>query len=261
MSQANIPEHLEPLSLHPIKTSIYRPSETPSLQELVDFICSQISHSLVREKMLLAISTKLVSLAEGRVMHKSTTSKTRLIAAESDQVLGPIGYGSILTITRGHLLVAAGIDESNSMNGDYILYPESPGESARWLWNELRKQWQLQELGIVLTDSRTSPLRFGTTGFCVAHSGFRALESMVGQPDLFQRPLTMTKINKADALAATATILMGEAAEAIPLVLFHNTAALKITFTENSNPDELKPTLHEDMYYPLFEPLLAQNNS
>jgi dihydrofolate synthase / folylpolyglutamate synthase len=56
----------------------------------------------------------------------------------------------------------AGIDESNA-NGKCILLPEDSYVTAYILWRELRQRSGIENLGIIITDSRTAPLRKGTT--------------------------------------------------------------------------------------------------
>lgn len=236
------------LVINAIRTCVFKRDES-----LADFIVQHVSS--VQNSMILAVTTKLVSLAEGRLVSKSEIPKRDLIRQEADHDLGPMAYGTILTIKEGLLIASAGIDESNSESGDYILYPRDPFSSAQRLHAELRKRWNIQNLGIILTDSRTTPLRLGVTGVSVAHWGFTALESKVGERDLFGRPLQMTKINIADALSSAAVLMMGEANESTPLAVI---TGASVHFTDEVNRDELKVRLEDDLYYPLLSPLLLQ---
>jgi coenzyme F420-0:L-glutamate ligase/coenzyme F420-1:gamma-L-glutamate ligase len=42
---------------------------------------------------------------------------------------------------------------------------------------------------------------------------------MIGKPDMFGRPMQVTEIAVADEIAAGASLLMGEAAEGLPVVV------------------------------------------
>ena len=42
---------------------------------------------------------------------------------------------------------------------------------------------------------------------------------MIGAPDLFGRPMQVTEIAVADEIAAGASLLMGQAAEGLPVVI------------------------------------------
>ena len=144
---------------------------------------------------------------------------------------------------------SAGIDESNSETGEYILYPKDPFASAHNLWAALRETWKIKNLGVLITDSHTTPLRRGVTGICVSYAGFSAVRNMVGTEDLFGRPLRMTQMNFADGLAAAAVMLMGEGAESQPMALIENAA---VQFCQRIDPSEIAIPLEEDLYYPLL---------
>ncbi|MBL7688512.1 MAG: coenzyme F420-0:L-glutamate ligase [Bdellovibrionaceae bacterium] len=219
-------------------------------EDLIQFIHSNVDQHLVREGMVLAITSKIVSLAEGRTVPREQVEKLELIKREADVYLGPMGYGSHLTITKGLLLASAGIDVSNSENGDFILYPVDPFTSAMQLWKTLREKWKIKDLGIILTDSRTTPLRLGVTGFALAYWGINGLRRCVGDKDLFGRELKMTSVNVVDGLAAAATLLMGEAAESRPLVVVHPGGdSHTVLFSDETSPDELCSTLEDDLYW------------
>jgi F420-0:gamma-glutamyl ligase len=163
-------------------------------------------------------------------------------------------YGVYLTIKENALMPYAGIDESNS-NGYYVLWPERPQQTADQIWATLRQRFGLRHAGVVLTDSRPLPLRWGVTGFAVAHSGFRALRDYRGQPDLFGRPLRMTQANLADALAAAAVLAMGEGNESTPLARITGLPAIE--FQERApSPEELANLAtrrEDDLYAPLLD--------
>ena len=239
-----------PLQVHPIPTRVFRQGEN-----LLEFICEQTPPALVRERMVLAVTSKVVSVAECRMLQKSSIEKENLIAQEADHNLGEVAYGCYLTIKHGLFIPSAGIDESNSEKGEYILYPEDPFGSAEALWWGLRERWNLRELGILLTDSHTTPLRRGVTGIALAHWGFRGLKNLVGAPDLFGRRLEVTTVNIADALASAATLLMGEANESRPLAAIF---AQDLVFREGGDEKELKIPVEHDLYYPFFREHLGE---
>ena len=61
--------------------------------------------------------------------------------------------------------------------------------------------------------------RNGTLGFAIGTAGFEPVVDMIGQKDLFGRALEVTTVAVADELAAGASFMMGQAAEAVPVVL------------------------------------------
>lgn len=239
---------MKSLTVTPIKTDIFRPGNG-----LLDFVAGQTPVNLVREKMILVVTSKIVSLAENRLVPKDSIDKKTLVEREADHYLGEIGYGCHLTIKDGLLIPSAGIDESNSAGGDYILFPEDPTASARSLWEGLRARWKLRELGVLMTDSHTSPLRLGVTGVGLAYWGFSGIKDLVGQNDLFGRALLMTKINYVDSLSAAAVVMMGEADDRQPLAVIHGA---EVVFRDELDRAEISMGLEKDLYYPILEPLL-----
>lgn len=238
------------MNVVPIKTRIFK-----SHENLADFIVQQVPMSLVKEKMVLAVTSKIVSLAEGQIAKRAEFEKADLVKREADVFLGEVGYGVFLTIKEGLLIPSAGIDESNAESGDFILYPPKPYESAKNLWTTLRQRWGLKDLGILLTDSHTSPLRKGVTGICLSYWGFESVKDMVGSQDLFGRTLKMTKMNFADGLSAAAVMMMGEGNEAQPLAVIHG---VPLSFCEQASAEDLLMPLKEDLYFPILEPLIKK---
>lgn len=233
------------ISVIPVKTRIFTAGEN-----LAQFIADSVPRRHVRERMVVAVTSKIVSLAEMRLVARESTGKTELVKRESDRFYGEIGHGCFLTVKHGLLIASAGIDESNSAGGDYILYPEDPYASAREMWTQLRELWNVNELGVVLTDSRTMPLRRGVTGISLSYWGFKALRNLVGQPDLFGREMRMTQMNLADGIAGAAVMMMGEAAEQTPVALVEG---MELEFTPNVAPEDIGIPYEEDLYYPVLK--------
>ncbi len=96
------------LRVQAVSTPIFQPGH-----DLLQFVVSALESSRRNlEGCCLVISSKIVSLAESRLVPKVETSKAALIQREADQVLMDLPYGSILTIKHGLLIASAGIDES-----------------------------------------------------------------------------------------------------------------------------------------------------
>lgn len=233
------------LIIHPITTRIFRCGE-----DLATFVSESVPRERVRNRMILAITSKIVSLAERRVVKRQTVDKKDLVRQEADAYLGEINYGYALTIKHGLLIPSAGIDESNSENGDYILYPADPFASAEDLWRRLRQAWGLHELGILITDSHVAPLRRGVTGVCLSYWGFGGLTNLIGTRDLFDRPLTVTQMNLADGLASATVMMMGEGAESRPLATVEGAP---VQFAPRVSPGELSISIDDDLFSPLLK--------
>lgn len=178
------------------------------------------SLSGMAERSVLAITSKIVSLCEGRTVPVGQIDKDELVAQEAQlflpRHLNP--YNVTLSIVRSQLVAAAGIDESNSA-GHYVLWPADPQSTVNLVRAYLRKRFNLNKVGVIITDSTTRPLQWGTTGISIAYSGFKPLRSYIGKKDLFGRAFEYHTNNIQNGLAAAAVVAMGEGSEQTPLAI------------------------------------------
>lgn len=210
----------------------------------------------LKDGSIVAITSKVVSVCEGNIIPVEGSSKDELIKKEADLYLprGENRYNLFLTIKNNRLAVSAGIDESNA-NGNYVLWPKDSQKSADKVREYLKKRFGLKKVGVIITDSITTPLRFGVMGAALAHSGFLALNDLIGTPDVFGRKLKMTKVSVLDGLAASAVLIMGEGGEQTPLAVI--TDAPFVEF-QDRNPtkkelDDLKISIEDDVYGPILK--------
>ncbi len=225
-------------------------------EDLASFIAEHLPQGILRGRQILCVTSKIVSLSEKAIVErKDVASKMELVKAGSDHVLAGSSYGTALTIKHNILIPAAGIDESNAAGDYYILLPKDPYASAQALYQKLKDHYGLTEFGLVFTDSHTHPLRKGVTGIGLAHAGFRASKSMIGQKDLYGRPLAMTQINVLDSVSVAAVYVMGEASESCPLSLVD---ADGVEFCEKSDASEIRVPVQDDLYLPLLKHGLNQ---
>lgn len=208
------------------------------------------------DKSVLGISAKIVSICEGRYIPLDQADKDDLIKQESQWYIErhtnpwQVSY----TITRNLLKASAGIDESNAF-GHYILLPLDPQKSANEIREYLVRQFNITYAGVVIVDGHTTPFHWGVMGQSIAHSGFVAVKWNKGQNDLFGREIKISNQSMTEGLAATASLVMGEAAEQTPLALLTD---LPMVEFQNGNPskkelDEIKITPEEDLYWPLLK--------
>lgn len=204
-----------------------------------------------KENSILVVTSKIVSITEGRIVPVEGSNKDELVEQESEYFLPKEEnkYGFHLTITQNLLIPAAGIDESNG-NGYYILWPENPYESANKIREYLVNRFNVKHAGVIITDSKTTPLRWGTTGVAIAYSGFKPLKNYIGKKDLFDREMRVTTSNIMDGLAAGAVSIMGEGQEQTPLAVI--TEIPNVEFVDRNPTSEeinnLKIDLDTDVY-------------
>ena len=197
---------------------------------------NQTIRLLLLSKQIKAIkigkSPILVDLEEVTPSHKALqlaeeTGKdprvVELILQESSSILRS-RLGLIVAEHKlGFICANAGIDRSNisGEEGDpreyVLLLPEDPDRSAERLRSELEKRSGVQ-IGILLIDSHGRAWRNGIVGASIGFSGVPGIVDMRGKEDLFGYKLRVTQIAAADELAAGASLVMGQADEAIPIV-------------------------------------------
>ncbi len=122
----------------------------------------------------------------------------------------------LLVATRfGHVGVNAGIDQSNVGGGRILLLPEDPSASAGRLRASLGK-----DCAVIITDTCGRPFRSGVAGVAVGWSGIAALRDWRGERDMHGKVLDITQEAIVDEIAAAANLLMGEAGDGTPAVVF-----------------------------------------
>lgn len=212
--------------------------------------------SNLEENSVLVVTSKVVAICEGSVVAAGKIDKDELIAKESQYYLPRTEnpYNVALTITDNNLIASSGIDESNG-NGFYILWPKNPQQTANEIRANLRQKFNLKNLGIIITDSRTTPLRWGITAIAIGYSGIKPLKNYIGEPDIFGRNLIFTKMSIIDNLSSAAALVMGEGNEQSPLAIATELPQVEFVDEDPSDQElkELKISLEEDIYAPLLK--------
>src|SRR5262252_3482627 len=188
---------------------------------------------------VLVVAQKIVSKAEGRYVDVTTIEPSeRAIALAAEVDKDPRFVEVVLSESRrvvrhrpgllivehrlGFVMANAGIDHSNVVaegGGERVLLlPEDPDGSARALRDRLARVFGTK-IGVIISDSFGRPWRKGTVGVALGAAGLPALIDLRGHPDLFGRALQVTETSFADEIAAAAGLLMGQADEAVPMVL------------------------------------------
>jgi len=187
---------------------------------------------------VLVIAQKIVSKAEGRYVDLADvipSPRALEIARQCDKdprVIEVILWDTaeIVRLRPGLIIVEhqlgfvsanAGVDRSNvAPDGiDRVLrLPENPDRSATAIRSALQARFGI-DLGVIIADSHGRPHRLGTIGVAIGLSGLPGVEDWRGRQDLYGYSLQHTEVGVADQIASAATLLLGQAAEAIPAVL------------------------------------------
>lgn len=216
------------------------------LAEIVWQALKQAAITLV-DGDVLVLAQKIVSKAEGRLVNLAnitaspraveladrTAKDPRLVEVilqESRAVLRTRPGTIIVEHRLGFVCASAGVDHSNvepeTAPGNtgagnpedwVLLLPENPDASARALRDRLQ-EWSGSRVGVMIIDSHGRAWRMGTVGVAIGLAGLPGVVDLRGVPDMFGYQLRITQVGVADELAAGASLVMGQAAEATPVV-------------------------------------------
>jgi len=186
---------------------------------------------------VVVLAQKIVSKAENRYVNLAEVTPSErahqlaavvnkdprfveLVLRESTDVVRQAKDVLIVRHRHGYVYANAGIDQSNIRQGEarVLLLPENPDASAQKLRKALSAKYGVN-VAVVINDSAGRPWRMGITGIAIGVAGLLALDSRIGDPDLFGKALQITEIAAADEIAAAASFVMGQADEGTPVVV------------------------------------------
>ena len=105
------------------------------------------------------------------------------------------------------------------MGRQALLLPKDPDASAARIKADLERA-SGRTIGVVITDSHNPPVAHGYRRRPpLAQPGSPCSTDHRGGTDIYGRELKVTLINRADAIAAAATLAMGETTEKVPVAI------------------------------------------
>jgi len=191
----------------------------------------------IRDGDILALASKAVATAEKRIRKlvsvkpskKAEKIATRfgldprfveVVLLEADRVIWGV-QKALLTQKNNILVPNAGVDQKNAPEGCVVLWPTNPDRVAEEIRRMIcEKTGKL--IGVLIVDSRVTPLRMGTTGIAIGLAGFEPIKDYRTEKDLYGRSILITTHAVADDLAGAAHLVMGESSEQTPAVLIRN---------------------------------------
>lgn len=217
------------------------------------------------EKVVVVVTSKILSLTQGAAVRVNGTDEEirqqkRALAKEiADWYIKEeeSAYQSLITIKEQTLVGSSGIDASNA-DGTLVFWPENLQELTEEIWQWLRKEYQVQQVGVLVTDSHSLPLRLGAVGTALAYCGFQSLNDKTGEKDLFGRAFKFTRVNVAEALAVAAALEMGEGAEQTPVAIVTDVKGL--IFQERKPKTQELETIKVKKEDDLFAPFLERGH-
>ena len=234
-----------------VKTRLIRAGEY-TIEEILKESINEL-----KDNSVIAVSSKIIALCENRIASSSITTKSELVKRESDYYTPEEFnvYGFSFAIVHNTFIPSAGIDESNA-NGDFVLWPEDPQQSANIIREFLCSQFGVKNIGVIVTDSTCMPpMRAGTIGIMIAHSGFNAVKKLIGTQDLFGRTYEVSQSAIGGGLAAAANVLMGEGAEQTPLAVIEGIPFVEFQHHNPTNEELSKIYIDPaiDLYAPFIQ--------
>ena len=173
---------------------------------------------------LIAISQKVVSKAEGRVVELAPVEPgeearrlgaetgrdprlVELVLAESRRVVRATPAALIVETKAGWVCANAGIDSSNLPGAESVaLLPTDADASARRIRHELERATGARP-GVLITDSFGRPWRLGQSEVAIGLAGVVAVDDWRGRTDAHGQVLAATAIATADQLAGAADLV------------------------------------------------------
>ncbi|MEM3519938.1 MAG: coenzyme F420-0:L-glutamate ligase, partial [Candidatus Hadarchaeales archaeon] len=141
----------------------------------------------------------------------------QVILDESEEIVR-LAHVIISRTRHGFVCANAGVDRSNAGPEKATLLPADPDKSAEKIRAALEKKFGVR-LAVIITDTQGRPFRRGCVGVAIGVAGMRPLLDLRRKKDLYGRELKATITCPADAIAAAAVSLMGEAGEGTPVVI------------------------------------------
>jgi len=253
------------MQLFGVRTGLIKPGD-----DLVKVILDAVKGQglTIEDGDTLAVASKAVATVQGRMVKLSSIkpsegaeelarrynmepSHVELVLREAEEIYGGVS-GSLLTLKDKVLIPNAGVDHKNVPEGYVILWPERPHETAEKIRQEILEKTG-KRVGVLIVDSRVTPLRMGTVGVAIGIAGFEPIRDFRTKTDLYGNPILITRHAVADDIASAAHLIMGEASERMPVVLVRNAPA---AFNEEINAGSMFISARECLFMNAFSPKL-----
>lgn len=199
-------------------------------------ILARAAGDTLRPHDVLVVTHKIVSKAEGRLVHLRNVEPSPLarnfaagygkdprqvevVLRESRRIVR-MDRGVIISETHhGFVCANAGVDASNVPGDDTVcLLPLDPDASAA----KLRKRLVVDgDFAVIISDSFGRPWRHGITDIAVGVAGMEPFADYRGGTDPYGNPLEASILAVADELAGAAELVMGKTA-AVPAAIVRN---------------------------------------
>jgi coenzyme F420-0:L-glutamate ligase/coenzyme F420-1:gamma-L-glutamate ligase len=183
---------------------------------------------------VVVVAQSVVSKAEGNVIYLRDVEPSRLareiasrlekdprevevILQQSSEIVR-LAHVIISRTRHGFVCANAGVDHSNAEPEHVTTLPDDPDASSARI-REAIKHRSGVDVAVIVTDTQGRPFRLGCVGVALGVAGMNPLLDLRGKRDLYGKELRVTITSPADAIAAAAVAMMGEANEGTPVIL------------------------------------------
>lgn len=190
----------------------------------------------IEENDIIIVAQKIVSKAENEVLSLGDIMPSKEAIELADQtgrdpriVQVYLDEASEILFVKGNMIItkhklgfkmsSSGVDTSNTADwGEkkVVLIPKNPDKSCSVVREGIKKQIG-KTVAVIMNDSLGRDERDGSIGMAIGIAGISHLE-LRKQKDLFGN-LINSRIALIDELAASASMLMGQANESVPVVI------------------------------------------
>jgi coenzyme F420-0:L-glutamate ligase/coenzyme F420-1:gamma-L-glutamate ligase len=196
---------------------------------------------------VVAVTQKIVSKAEGRVVPEAERGHDGWVASETSRVVARRDELVIAQTRHGFVCANAGVDASNVAEGFLTLLPEDPDASAERIRAALREPAG-GDVGVIVTDTFGRAWRRGLVNVAIGSAGLPALVDLRGGTDHTGRVLEATVVALADELAAASGLVMDKDARTPVAVLRPGDGRTWVGSDEASGAAEIVRPPEEDLF-------------
>jgi len=243
--------------------------------DLAEIITQQLAAAnlTLQDGDVVALAQKIVSKSEGRLVNlrqvvaserahqiaplaDKNPRHVQVILDESREVIWVSPGIFVVETHHGFVCANAGVDRSNieqpgAEEGDIwlALLPKDPNQSAATLKTRF-KELTGANIAVLINDTHGRPFRMGGVGVALGTAGLVALVDERGERDMFGYTLQNTVVATGDELAGAASLLMGQAAEATPVVLIRGMRYRQPKQPDTGAADLVRPPNKDVFRYP-----------
>jgi coenzyme F420-0:L-glutamate ligase/coenzyme F420-1:gamma-L-glutamate ligase len=211
--------------------------------DLVAVLAEPLRRAGVRGGDVLAVTQKIVSKAEGRIVREEGGDRSAWVERETVREVARRDDVVIAQTRHGFVCANAGVDASNVEPGLLTLLPDDPDGSAERLRKGLSDALGA-DVAVVVTDTFGRAWRRGVVNVAIGCAGLPAVVDLRGTRDHTGRALEATVVALADEVAAASGLVMGKAAR-VPVAIVRGVDA---SGADASPASELVRPPEEDLF-------------